>query len=70
MRIIIILLVMIFVYILAKSLLNGNKKKSKKNKMDIKYCKYCKAYVTSNDLCSEKNNNYRNCKNYKWDIYE
>ncbi len=65
MRIIIILLVMIFVYILAKSLLNGNKKKSKKNKMDIKYCKYCKAYVTSNDLCSEKNNNYRNCKNYK-----
>ena len=65
MRIIIILLVMIFVYILAKSLLSGNKKKSKKNKMDIKYCKYCKAYVTSNDLCSEKNNNYRNCKNYK-----
>ena len=70
MRIIIILLVMIFVYILAKSLLSGNKKKYKKNKMDIKYCKYCKAYVTSDDLCSEKNNNYRNCKNYKWEIYE
>ena len=70
MRIIIILLVMIFVYILAKSLLSGNKKKSKKNKMDIKYCKYCKAYVTANELCSDKNNNYRNCKNYKWDIYE
>ena len=70
MRIIIILLVMIFVYILAKSLLSGNKKKSKKNKMDIKYCKYCKAYVTSDVLCSDKNNNYRNCKNYKWDIYE
>jgi len=65
MRIIIILLVMIFVYILAKSLLSGNKKKSKKIKMDIKYCKYCKAYVTSDELCSEKNNNYRNCKNYK-----
>ena len=56
---------MIFVYILAKSLLSGNKKKSKKNKMDIKYCKYCKAYVTANELCSDKNNNYRNCKNYK-----
>ena len=65
MRIIIILLVMIFVYILAKSLLSGNKKKYKKNKMDIKYCKYCKAYVTANELCSDKNNNYRNCKNYK-----
>ena len=33
--------------------------------MDIKYCKYCKAYVTANELCSDKNNNYRNCKNYK-----
>ena len=65
MRIIIILLVMIFVYILVKSMLSGNKKKSKKNKMDIKYCKYCKAYVTANELCSDKNNNYRNCKNYK-----
>ena len=62
MRIIIILLVMIFVYILAKSLFSRNTKKSRRNKMDIKYCKYCKAYVTSDELCSD---NYKNCKNYK-----
>lgn len=65
MRIIIILLVMVFVYILAKSLFTRNTKKSKRNKMDIKYCKYCKAYVTSDELCSDNNNNYKNCKNYK-----
>ena len=69
MRIIIILLVMVFVYILAKSLFTRNNKKSKRNKMDIKYCKYCKAYVTSDELCSD-NNNYKNCKNYKWELYE
>ena len=70
MRIIIILLVMVFVYILAKSLFTRNTKKSRKNKMDIKYCKYCKAYVTSDELCSDNNNNYKNCKNYKWELYE
>jgi len=65
MRIIIILLVMIFLYLIVKSLFTTSTKKSDKNKMDIKYCKYCKAYVTSDVLCSDKNNNYRNCKNYK-----
>ncbi len=65
MRIIIILLVMILVYIIAKSLFSKSAKKSDRNKMDIKYCKYCKAYVTSNELCSTTNTEYKNCKNYK-----
>ena len=65
MRIIIILLVMIFVYMIARSLVT---KKKGKNKTEIKYCKYCKAYVISNEICSMTQTNYKNCKNYKWEI--
>ena len=56
---------MIFLYLIVKSLFTTSTKKSDKNKMDIKYCKYCKAYVISNELCSITKINYKNCKNYK-----
>mgnify|MGYP001365257656 FL=1 len=65
MRIIIILLVMVFVYILVKSIMAKNTRKSKNNMKDIKYCKYCDSYVTIDELCTLKNMNYKKCKNYK-----
>ena len=70
MRIIIILLVVALVYITLKSLFTKNTKKSSGDIKAIKYCKYCKAYVALDELCSAKNNDYKNCKNYKWDWYE
>jgi hypothetical protein len=68
MRIIIVLLVVVFLYILLKPLLIKNKMKTTtKKRVDIKYCKHCKSYVTSDDFCGLENNNYKYCKNYKWD---
>ena len=66
MRIIIVLLVVVFLYILLKPLFIKNKVKTRsKKRIDIKYCKHCKSYVTSDDFCGLENNNYKYCKNYK-----
>ncbi|MDG2159161.1 MAG: hypothetical protein P8L33_03195 [Gammaproteobacteria bacterium] len=32
---------------------------------EIKFCKHCKVYVTSEDYCENNNINYKKCKNYK-----
>ena len=66
MRIIIVLLVMVILYILLKPLFIKKKMKTtNKKKVDIKYCEHCKSYVTSEQFCGVKNNNYKYCKNYK-----
>ena len=66
MRIIIVLLVVVFLYILLKPLLIKNKMKTAtKKRVDIKYCEHCKSYVISEEFCGLKNNNYKYCKNYK-----
>ena len=70
MRIIIIGLVIVLVYIIAKSLLEKKISIIKKRKRSIQYCKYCNAYVADKDCCDNNNENYRNCKNYKWDLNE
>jgi hypothetical protein len=66
MRIIIVLLVMVILYILLKPLFIKKKMKTtNKKKVDVKYCDHCKSYVTSEEFCGVKNNNYKYCKNYK-----
>ena len=41
----------------------------KKGKRNIQFCRYCNAYVAEEDYCND-NGNYKNCKNYKWDLDE
>ena len=65
MRIIIIVLVIFLVYVLARSLLRKKMKVVKNTTNEIKFCKHCKVYVTSEDYCENNNINYKKCKNYK-----
>ena len=69
MRIIIIGLVIFLVYIIAKSLFWTKTSIIKKGKRNIQFCRYCNAYVAEEDYCND-NGNYKNCKNYKWDLDE
>ena len=65
MRIIIILLAIILLYFIIKSLIKKDAKPYNKLKQKVLYCKYCKTYMTTEEICSSGDNNYRNCKNYK-----
>ena len=65
MRIIIILLAIILLYFIVKSLIRKDDKLHNKSKQKILYCKYCKIYMTAEEICSSDDNNYKNCKNYK-----
>ena len=65
MRIIIILLVIFLVYLIVKSLFKKRAERKIKTKKSIEYCKFCKAYVTPEEYCLNKNINYKDCKNYK-----
>jgi hypothetical protein len=57
---------MVILYILLKPLFIKKKMKTtNKKKVDVKYCEHCKSYVTSEEFCGVKNNNYKYCKNYK-----
>jgi uncharacterized membrane protein len=65
MRIIIILLTIILLYFIVKSLTKKDDKLHNKLKQEVLYCKYCKTYMTTEEICSPDDNNYKNCKNYK-----
>ena len=65
MRIIIILLAIILLYFIVNSLIRKNGKLHNKSKQKVLYCKYCKIYMTTKEICSSDDNNYKNCKNYK-----
>lgn len=65
MRIIIILLAIILLYFIVKSLTKKDDKPHNKLKQKVLYCKYCKTYMTAEEICSSDDNNYKNCKNYK-----
>jgi hypothetical protein len=65
MRIIIILLTIILLYFIVKSLIKKDDKPHNKLKQKVLYCKYCKTYMTVEEICSSGDNDYKNCKNYK-----
>lgn len=65
MRIIIIVLAIFLLYVVAKSLVYNKNKAKKKVVNEIRFCKYCNAYVTNNDYCGNNNINHKECKNYK-----
>ena len=65
MRIIIILLAIILLYFIVKLLIKKDDKIHNKLKQEVSYCKYCKTYMTAEEICSSGDNNYKNCKNYK-----
>ena len=48
-----------------KSLIKKDAKPYNKLKQKVLYCKYCKTYMTTEEICSSGVNNYKNCKNYK-----
>ncbi len=64
-RIFLILSALLILYLIIKSLINKNSKSYKKLKKNISYCKYCDIYMPTEEKCSEKNEDYNKCKNFK-----
>ena len=60
MRTIIIVLIIVLSYFLLKSIIKKNKVTNKKDKDIMKYCNYCKSYVTEDEPCANKDANHKN----------
>ncbi|MBJ41354.1 MAG: hypothetical protein CMD84_03645 [Gammaproteobacteria bacterium] len=60
MRTIIIGLIIVLSYFLLKSIIKKNKIANKKDKNIMKYCDYCKSYVTEDEPCINKDANHKN----------
>jgi hypothetical protein len=65
MRTIIIVLVILLVYVIAKSLLTKKAKIIKKTTNKIQYCEHCDMYLTNEEYCLNNNIDYKSCRHYK-----
>ena len=57
-RIIIVLFVILLLIIVSKNMFT--KKRESGTKEILKYCKFCKSYVTSSQTCVNKDNKHEN----------
>ena len=59
MRTIIIILIIVLAYFLLKSITKKNKVSNKEDKKTMKYCDYCKSYVTEDEPCVNDGANHK-----------
>jgi len=57
-RIIIILFVILLLGLLLKNIFTSKRKHSKKKEI-LRYCEFCKSYVTSNQKCINPDNSHK-----------